>query len=433
MLLLLIIFKLFWQEKTPHVILAALIFQWLTISIGYIYMMFSGIEHEKLLRRPFYAIDNINSAYWLSIIGLLVFSIGLKLSINKLNFKQPKQKLIQQYNTTKIIIFYIIFSIASDIIFKTIRYSIPGLAQPANILTYFKWSIFFFMIYISFSKKEQKNIVIIIISIEIIIGFSGFFSTFKDIFFMFPIAYLAFNKLKLKQNIIITIIAIIAFNIGIVWTYVKTEQRLFLSGGQRTQNVTVSKTDALKNLYSLTSKFNTTKYNIGLTGLIQRIYYIEYFSATIKNIPKNKPYFNGEIWKNAIEHILKPRILFPNKKTIDDSEQTKKLTGINLSGAKHGTSISIGYMAESYADFGPYYMFIAIFILGFTTGIIYKTLYKTAINQLWRMAIIFPMFFIININGINTIKITGQLFMFLIIFYPLNKFITPTINKIISK
>lgn len=431
MFLFLFLFILFWKEKTPPVILAALLLQWLAISIGYLYLSISSLEHKDLLRRPFYSLENINTAYWLSMIGLFIFSVGLKTPLFNYQFKMPDNKLIQKYDTFKVILFYIAFSIGSDMLFNGIRFIVPGLSEPVKMLGYFKWSLFFIMLYLSFTRNEHKTLVFIIMAVEIIVGFTGIFSTFKDIFYLFPIVYLSFNKLRIKQTAILIILAVIIFNIGVVWSYVKVEQRIYLSGGARAQIVTVSKLDALKHLYKLTSQFSWQKYDMGLTALIQRLYYIEYFSATIRYIPKYKAHFDGEIWKKAIKHVLMPRILFPNKEGIDDSKQTTNLTGIQLAGAKQGTSISVGYMAESYADFGTYYMFAAIFVLGFVIGLVYKLISNTAINSLWSVAMVFPMFYIININGMNAIKVTGKIFMFLIIFYLLDKFVLIFIDRII--
>ncbi len=428
-----LIFHLFWRERTPPVLLFGSLFQWLSITIGYLYILISKVEHNALLRHPEYSLERINTAYWLSILGLFFFVIGLKTAVGNYQFRAIKKQTIERYDTFRIIVFYVVYSIVSDFLFHQLRFTIPGLSEPIHVLGFFKWSLFFMMIYLSFAQNEYKLLVWIIMFGEIIIGFSGFFSTFKEVIILFPIVYLSFNKFTMKEFATLSLIIILAVNIGIVWTYVKVEQRMFLSGGDRAQVVKVSKIDALKNLYKLTSQFNAQKYEMGLNAMVQRLYSIEYFSATIKNIPQHKPFFDGEILEAAIKHVLMPRMFFPNKKHIDDSKQTTRLTGINLATAKQGTSISVGYMAESYADFGLFYMFFEIFLLGFTIGYIYKILSLTALNTLWSFAIVFPLFFLTNINGINLIKIVGRVIMFFIVFLLINKFILPLLHKLLLK
>jgi hypothetical protein len=71
-----------------------------------------------------------------------------------------------------------------------------------------------------------------------------------------------------------------------------------------------------------------------------------------------------------------PRLLFPDKRAINDSELTVHYTGLNLAGAEEGTSISMGFMAEAYIDFGPLGMFFPIFALGLVLGGLYRWLVR---------------------------------------------------------
>ena len=45
---------------------------------------------------------------------------------------------------------------------------------------------------------------------------------------------------------------------------------------------------------------------------------------------------------------------------------------MTVAGVEQGTSIGIGYMAESYVDFGPVLMFLPILLLGVFYGLIYR-------------------------------------------------------------
>ena len=74
----------------------------------------------------------------------------------------------------------------------------------------------------------------------------------------------------------------------------------------------------------------------------------------------------------AIKHVLLPRFLFPNKPALDDSARASYYTGIEVAGVEEGTSIGIGYMGESYIDFGPIGMFVPILCLGLFYGLIYR-------------------------------------------------------------
>ncbi len=431
-IVLLIIFHLFWKENTPPVIVAALLFQWLSITIGYLYLTITDAKMIDLLWRPFASLKYIDKAFWLSIFGLLFFALGMKLSIINIKERKISLKFLEQYDTLKIIIFYVLYTAFSSALFKAIRFVIPGLSQPVNMLSYFKWSLLFIMVYVAMRKRERLSLLATVLGIEVLIGFTGYFSEFKEILIMLPVIYLTFNKIKdTKEIVFLTLFAVILFNIGVVWSYVKVEYRQFLSGGERAQIVVVDKQTALNKLFELTSKVNSVTYQMGLEALIKRIFSIEYFSATINYIPDRKPYMEGKNWENAVKHVLMPRLFFPNKQAIDDSKTTMELTGIQLADASKGTSISVGYMAQAYADYGPAFMFVPIFLLGLIIGWFYKYFLRSVNNPLWSYALIFPMYFLININGKNIVKITGNLFMYFLVFYLIVKFILPFIDHFI--
>ena len=73
-----------------------------------------------------------------------------------------------------------------------------------------------------------------------------------------------------------------------------------------------------------------------------------------------------------------PRILFPGKAIIDESQQTNRYTGLRHADMSEGTQISLGYAAESYVDFGRQGMMVVIFGLGVLLGGIYRWCLKNS-------------------------------------------------------
>jgi hypothetical protein len=66
-----------------------------------------------------------------------------------------------------------------------------------------------------------------------------------------------------------------------------------------------------------------------------------------------------------------PKAFFPDKTEINDSERTRLYTGRYVSGSETGTSISLGWMAEVYIDFGKIGMMAAALVTGGFYGIVY--------------------------------------------------------------
>jgi hypothetical protein len=108
----------------------------------------------------------------------------------------------------------------------------------------------------------------------------------------------------------------------------------------------------------------------GFDTLVLRVSYVNFFALAIENVPDRVPYENGALWADALARVFMPRVLFPEKTMLDDSERTRTYTGANVAGMESSTSIGIGYFGESYIDFGPIFMFVPLFLLGVFYGLI---------------------------------------------------------------
>ena len=83
-----------------------------------------------------------------------------------------------------------------------------------------------------------------------------------------------------------------------------------------------------------------------------------------------------------------PRMFFPEKLRFKaDSELTIIYTDLVLASDSRGTSISMGYMAENYVDFGPVLMYVPVLILGALWGGIYRCFVSRDSQRLFGYAI----------------------------------------------
>jgi hypothetical protein len=376
--------------------------------------------------------EQIDKTFILSLLGLIAFTIGAHLAVRHIRFKKKLQfsiKDIFSYDTRKTIYAYLLVTLFLPAIRLT-AYVVPGLHQPLLKLVELKWSFFFLLFAILYLKKENVRIFYVILFFEVILGFTGYFSSFKEFLILTFICFLTFTiRLNILQYVIIGIAGIVAFNLSVIWTYVKPVYRQYLSGGQEAQIVTVSSTEALYKLNDLVTNMSEKDFDESIVDLVDRVSYIDYFSASIDYVPAFLPHQKGKIWSESVQHVLLPRLLFPSKAIIDDSEQTAKYTGIYVSGRDTGTSISLGYMAESYIDFGEVYMFFPIFLLGFLIGLIYKYLIAHAYNILWGKALVIPLYFSVSVNGFASIKILGGLIMYFLVALLVNKYLVPIVDK----
>ena len=247
----------------------------------------------------------------------------------------------------------------------------PGVRAAIGI----KWVGFYLFGYLVLKRQEGYLFLVAAIAIEFIGGI-GFFSGFKTVIFVTLILIFTVRS-KLRVGTVasglVLLAALVVFGAG--WTSIKGEYRAYLNQGTDAQSTLVSQSEQFAKLVQLVGELGWYDISLGVGDLFARISYVDYFALSMDYVPEVLPHEGGELWKQAVMHTLMPRILFPDKPlATSDSETTMRYTGLYLAGQAEGTSISIGYMGESYIDFGPYGMFVPIFLLGALWGLMYSYL-----------------------------------------------------------
>lgn len=413
--------KLLWRTGEPPILFFALILQWSQVCLKIFYADFLFKDFSTL----FTYYSNISYAYYYSLTSLYIITIGIFLVVQQIpnsrfiEFKNELAKL----NKNKIVTLYIlaIFLIPILLLFARI---LPSLQQVFVKLQDLKWAIFFLLFSYYFVFDKDKRLFYIILTGEILFSLTGYFSSFKDFFIVFIILYIFIKKTYSYVNYLFfaSMIALL-FNLLVIWQYVKPQYRSFLSDGERAQVVKVSKVSALEKLFDLANNSENLKYEDGVTILLDRVTYIDIFSATTSYVPLNRQHEHGRLWLDAIKRIFMPRILFPEKSAINDSEKTVIYTGVGFAGAESGTSISLGYVTESYIDFGFPGMLIPLFGWGLAIGLIYKRILNKSHNIIWGYAFLVPLLFQINLFESALDKLLGSLIAFFIIYLLLDKFV----------
>jgi hypothetical protein len=303
-------------------------------------------------------------------------------------------------------------------------------------LVYFKWVFLTFLIIHTSVIPSNTKYVLLFVGFEILLSFSGFWSAFKDYILVAVGAFFTLNrKITAKAFIATLFTVVVTFFIFVVWSASKGKYRAFLTGGARAQNVV--QTNQLNNiavLWDIVSEdFNAKNFSEsferGRDALVYRISYVEYFALALKQVPTFLPHENGQLLQNALEHVLKPRILFPDKQVIYDSDITSKYTGISFAGRDEGVSFSLGYVPEAYIDFGPVYMFIPIFFFGLLFGWMYKTLLLKGYNIVWGICYSAPLFQYAWMFPVPGTKLLGWSITYFVNFYLINRYLVKYLDS----
>ena len=74
----------------------------------------------------------------------------------------------------------------------------------------------------------------------------------------------------------------------------------------------------------------------------------------MRNVPNDLPFQDGAHIGATVIHVLQPRLFFPDKPPLlSDTDVVEKYTGLHFGDSSSaGISVSLGYLAELYIDFG---------------------------------------------------------------------------------
>lgn len=420
--------KLLWKNNEAPFLFFALATQSLAVIVKVFYANYIGADFIEVHDYPIH----ILSAFYLSLTGLLSISLGIHVVIKTFNFNTyDYAEISKRFSNKKLIRVYIITAILYPTLLA-LSFRLGGLQQPLFELLQFKWAVFFILQVNSFATGKTKSFFIIFI-IEVLLSFTGYFSSFKDYFFIFFIGMLVVTKNNIKPGYAISLLLVGSMGVYlmILWQHVKPDYRAYLSAGEAAQISTRSKGESLSKLYSLVSQTDKEGVADGLYRTVSRLSYIDFLSAAESQVPANISHTNGSLWWGAVEKVLEPRLLFPNKKAIDDSEKARLYTGHDYAGAEKGTSVSLGYITESYIDFGNVGMHIPLFIFGIIVGLIYKSVVTKSPNMLIGTALITPLYVTIYNYEMALDKLIGGLFMYLIVYLLIRRFLLKKFLKLI--
>lgn len=420
-----IIYKFFWRPFEPKAVFFGLFLFWLSIIVKLFYADIYHLSFEELSISP-----RILQTAYLAMTGLLIFALGIKIVLpkEKIELVADEKQEVFSYEEKRVLIAYIL-SFIINVFLKGVLFVFPGLSEVFHAFSVLRGSFIFIIIYIYYTKSESLKLPILLLSIEVFLSFFSFFSSFKDLIFSFAVSFLYFPlKFTVKQTVLATIGIGITLYMLLTWQAVKGEYRKFLSAGEQSQAVVVDRKEALNRFFELALHANVSDPQLWYES-IDRLSYIEFFSQATDNVPQAIPFEKGRLWKENIMHVLVPRFLDPNKKIIYDSEMVNRYCTRKVLGEEQGVSFSLGFLAESYIDYGYVFMFVPVFLVGVLFGSIYRYILTNSKNHMWGSAIVSPLWVYFNCNGIAGAKVLGWLIMYFIVFLLFKKFLIKPIDS----
>ncbi len=359
--------SLLWREGEPPVLLFGCAFQWLQATAAIFYTNHFGQTLEEA-----FGSNELTVATWLSILAVVVLAGGIRCGF--IGAGKPRRSELEfeasRMDIKKVTILYGLSFVGAALL-HLIAWRFPSITQPLLAMAALKWAVVYLLCYTVMHQRQGYGILVVCLGLEFTMGLFGIFAEFKSVFFVLVVAAMASPLALRGRRLVVTIICFVTlFIVGVVWTAVKTDYREFLANEGTANEEAIPMERKFGKLADLVESVTWDNFTDGIDALILRVSYVNFFALTLENVPARVPYENGELWGGSVMHVLTPRFLFPDKPALDDSERTRLYTGVQVAGTETGTSIGIGYVGESYVDYGPVGMFAPIFLLGLFYGLI---------------------------------------------------------------
>jgi hypothetical protein len=363
------ILVLLWRPNDAPILLVPTLFQFVAVALKPITTAFTNSSLQDLADFN----SNLEPAALFGLAGVAVLALGLRMGVRNAPAAR-RDSSIGGWSFKRVLsvaLVTIVFGHVLDLVAERSG----GARQILLGLSGVKWAGLFILAYCIFDRRRGLRWLVAVVTIEIILGMSGFFAEFRlTLFVLLGAAIAAHRTLGGRGIVVLTAGVVLTVFLAVFWSSVKESYRYFLNQGTGEQVVLQSFDDRLAYLANQATEFNEQRFADGFQRLLGRLSYIDFLAATMERVPQVLPHEGGALLGMAILHVLTPRILFPNKlDPPSDTRVTAHYTGLEAAvWANESTSISIGYLGELYIDFGVMGALFAVFLIGLAYGRCYR-------------------------------------------------------------
>ncbi|HKO11598.1 MAG TPA: hypothetical protein VJV22_06505 [Acidobacteriaceae bacterium] len=370
-LVLLLLSRLLWRPGEPPVLLFVAGFQWLQVTT----LVFTADYYRK----PVWQLsrsDSVETAIWLGLLGIAALTIGMRLGVRRVKpwSRRTMDLQLACLSVDRLAIAYLLLALFSAVV-PYFRWQLLSIAQLLFALGSLKWVFYVLLGYATLKRRTKVWYFLAATVVEFIAGI-GFFSGFKTVLFFFALVLIGVNvRLRARTVLVGASVFVVVVLTSLAWMNIREGYRSFLNKGTGQQVVLVSPTEQVAEFTDLMLSVDGTDLRESTRQMLGRLAYVEYFADVLDYVPRHHPFEGGAILWRSLRHILIPRFLDPAKPVLEsDSEITMRYTGLTLASGNQGTSISIGYMAEAYVDFGVAGILVLTLLFGWLWGSMYSWL-----------------------------------------------------------
>lgn len=369
-------------------------------------------------------------AYWYSLASLVVLACAFRLVLSGIRGPSPEDSRAHlEWRPRDLFMLYcgtLVLAIACTYASRMV----PGLTQQIEAVSRLKIVAEFLLFVTIMATGRGNTFLFVAVVIEVLIGFSGLLSDFRSVFVYLAMAAIA-ARIALSVTSIMAGIAWLSvlLALGLFWTAVKVEYRDFATGGEETQHLSVPLEDRMAYLGNLALSAGSIDWGLASYAMLYRFAYIDIFGSVIDFQEASRDDGSMRQWQEALGHVFKPRVFFPDKPALSDTATYARLAGLDPALVlRDSTSISVGYTAENYVDLGFPGMLVGMFVLGLILAGAVR--YFMGIRNLpWMVKQGIALALVYNAAGLgleaSLPKLFGSIVMFFLVYLVLAKFVLP--------
>lgn len=380
---------------------------------------------------------NVERAYWYMLASVTVLALCMRLTLGRLPPPTPQDRTAHaRWQPRDLVVLYF----ASLVLSVLVRFSglaTGALEQPMSALLYVKTLVLFLLFANVLTTKKGGKYALVAILIETLTGFTGILSDFKAVFIFIALAAVAVRipwTFALGAGTVVWGVVIVT--LALFWTAVKMDYRQLATGTDDSQRVTASLSDRFGYLGGRAVSPGSIDWGEASYLLLTRFAYVDIFGSVIGVQEASREGTVMRQWSDGLSHVLKPRFLFPDKPPLSDSDVYVRLAkGDPTEEVRKGTSISVGYMGENFADLGFPGMLLGIAAIGLMAGGIYRYFMTRKIPIMLREATLLVLVYSLGRDGveISLPKILGALIMSTGVYVLLARFAYPRVLAWLEK
>jgi hypothetical protein len=374
---------------------------------------------------------NVARAYWYMLASVLVIALCMRLCLG--NLKSPTEqdrRWHTRWQPRDLVIVYV--GTLGLSFFARFAGGISGaLDQPMQALLHLKILALFLLFTNVLMTGVGGRYLMVVFLFETITGFTGILSDFKAVFLQLALAALAARiRWTFTMGIASVVWMVVLTTLGIFWSGVKAEYRQMATGSEESQAISTSVGDRLGYLGNRAINPSSINWNEAAYALLMRFAYVDIFGSVITvQEATPEPQFMRQ-WSEGLGHVLQPRFLFPSKPALSDTEVYVRLAkGDPTEEMRQGTSISVGYMGENFADLGFPGMLAGIGVLGLLAGGIYRYFMTRKFPWMVKEGTVLVLVYSVARDGVEMSlpKLLGALLMVSAVFWILVRYAYPRV------